>query len=109
LAPGLVLATVPSLLWVLDGDVVSVRALLLGLGCLLLVLAGVRQHWNAPLVVGSGVGALLVVRELAPYVGSVPQWVVIGLAGLLLTAVGVTWERRMLELRHAAAYLGRLR
>jgi hypothetical protein len=109
LAPGLVLATVPSLLWVLAGDVVSVRALLLGLGCLLLVLAGVRQHWNAPLVVGSGVGALLVVRELAPYVGSVPQWVVIGLAGLLLTAVGVTWERRMLELRHAAAYLGRLR
>jgi hypothetical protein len=27
----------------------------------------------------------------------------------VLTVVGVTWERRVVELRHAAAYLGRLR
>ena len=109
LAPGLVLATVPSLLWLLVTDPVSVRALLLGLGCLGLVLAGVRLRWNAPLVVGSLVGGLLVLRELAPYAGATPQWVLIGLAGTLLTVVGVTWESRMQDLRHAAAYLGRLR
>jgi hypothetical protein len=35
--------------------------------------------------------------------------VLIGLAGSVLTVVGVTWERRILELRQATAYLGRLR
>ena len=109
LAPGLSLATVPSLLWVLSGDAVSLRALLLGIACLVLVLTGARLRWNAPLVVGAGVGALLVLRELAPYAAQTPQWVGIGLAGLLLTVVGVTWEQRMLQVRHATAYLGRLR
>lgn len=33
----------------------------------------------------------------------------IGLAGTLLTVVGVTWERRLIELRQAAGFLGRLR
>jgi hypothetical protein len=35
--------------------------------------------------------------------------VLIGLAGAVLIATGVTWESRMRDLRHAAAYLGRLR
>jgi hypothetical protein len=33
----------------------------------------------------------------------------IGAAGTVLTVVGVTWERRVVELRQAAVYLGRLR
>ncbi|MBB6628436.1 hypothetical protein H5V45_14000 [Nocardioides sp. KIGAM211] len=109
LAPGLVLATVPSLLWVLTGDPVTLRALLLGLGCLGLVLAGLRLRWGAPLVVGSAAGALVVLRELAPYAGGTPQWVLIGLAGTLLTVLGVTWESRLRDVQHASAYLARLR
>ncbi|MCD4525405.1 SCO7613 C-terminal domain-containing membrane protein [Nocardioides sp. cx-173] len=109
LTPGLVLATVPSLLWVLAGDPVSPRAVLLGAGCLTLVLAGTRLRWSAPLVVGATVGAVLAARELAPYVAETPQWVVLGVAGVLLTVVGVTWERRLVELRQASAYLERLR
>ncbi|MDO9498274.1 MAG: hypothetical protein Q7J48_21390 [Nocardioides sp.] len=108
-APGLVLATVPSLLWVVATDPVSLRAALLGLGCLALVLAGALLRWSAPLLTGALVGGVLVLRELAPYAGQTPQWVVIGLAGTLLTVVGVTWEQRLVELRHASAYLGRLR
>lgn len=109
LLPGLVLATVPSLLWVLVTDPVTVRASLLGAACLGLVLVGSRLRWSAPLLVGAVVGGLLVVRELAPYAGNTPQWVLIGLAGTALTVVGVTWERRLLELRAAASYVGRLR
>ena len=60
-------------------------------------------------MVGTAVGALLVVRELAPYAAETPQWVLIGAAGALLTVLGVTWERRIVELRHAAGYLDRLR
>jgi hypothetical protein len=108
LAPGLGLATVPSLLVAL-GDPFSLRALLLGGACLALVLVGVAARWNAPLVVGSVVGALLVLRELAPYSATVPPWLLIALSGTLLTVVGVTWESRMRNVRTAAGYVGSLR
>jgi hypothetical protein len=108
LLPGLTLATVPSLLWVLV-DPVSPRAVLLGVACLALVLTGARLRWSAPLAVGAMVGGLLVVREVAPYASEMPQWVLIGFAGTILTVVGVTWEQRVLELRRATSYLGRLR
>jgi hypothetical protein len=107
LGPGLVLATVPSLLWVLV-DPLAARAVLLGAGCLALVLIGTRLRWSAPLVVGSVVGGLLVLRELAPYAGAAPQWALIGIAGTLLTVVGITWEHRMRDVRYAAGYLRRL-
>ncbi|HEU5456194.1 MAG TPA: hypothetical protein VFU85_10980, partial [Nocardioides sp.] len=108
LIPGLTLATVPSLLWVLV-EPASGRAILLGLACLGLILVGTRFGWSAPLAVGSIVGGLLVIREVAPYTSELPQWVLIGLAGTILTVVGVTWESRLMELRRATAYLGRLR
>ena len=108
LLPGLTLATVPSLLWVLV-DPTTPRAVLLGAACLGLVLAGTGLRWSAPVAVGGLVGGLVVVRELAPYAATTPQWVLIGLAGAVLTLVGVTWEQRMLEVRRAAGYLGRLR
>jgi hypothetical protein len=108
LLPGLLLATVPSLLWVLD-DPVSLRALVLGGACLVLTIAGAALRWSAPLLVGATVGAILVLREIGPYAGDIPQWVWIGLAGALLTTVGITWERRLLEIRTAVGMLGRLR
>ena len=108
LTPGLLLATVPSLLWCLE-DPLSWRAVGLGAACLTLVLGGTVSCWNAPLVVGGSVGAVLVLRELAPYAAQTPQWVLIGAAGALLTVVGVTWEHRLAEVRRAAAYLDRLR
>ncbi len=109
LAPGLVLATVPSLVRVAVAEPVSPRALLLGLGCLALVLAGVRLRWTAPVVVGGAVGALLVICELGPYAAQLPPWLLIALAGTTLTVVGVTWESRMREMRGAASYLAHLR
>ena len=48
-------------------------------------------------------------RELAPYAEQTPQWVIIGAAGIVLVASGITWEARLRDLRQAAAYLGRLR
>lgn len=108
LLPGLLLGTVPSLLWVLD-DPVSLRALALGAACLVLAVVGAALRWSAPLLVGASVGAVIVLRELGPYAGDFPKWVWIGLAGALLTVVGITWERRLLEVRKAVGVLGRLR
>jgi hypothetical protein len=109
LAPGLTLALVPSLVWALD-DPMTWRGLLLGLACLGLVMAGVRTRWSAPLVLGAAVGGVLVVRMAAPYIGeAVPRWVLIGAAGALLIATGVTWERRLQEARHMMGYVRALR
>jgi hypothetical protein len=107
LSPGLVLATVPTLLQVL-ADPVSDRAVLLGGGCLVLVLVGVGLRWGGPLVVGAAVGGLEVLRE-ATYASVLPQWVLIALVGGMLTAIGVTWEQRLRDLRLAAGYVRALR
>ncbi len=108
LLPGLLLGTVPSLVWVL-GDPLSLRALILGAACLALTIAGSVLRWSAPLMVGSVIGTVVVLREIGPYAGDIPQWVWIGLAGALLTTIGITWERRLLEIRQAVGLLGRLR
>ena len=109
LGPALSLALVPSLLWALD-DPQGLRVLLLGLACLGLVLAGVWLRWTAPVLFGAVVGGLLVLRLTAPYIGdTVPRWVLIGAAGALLIATGVTWERRLQEARQVRSYVLGLR
>jgi hypothetical protein len=107
LGAGLGLALVPSLLQMLV-EPVSLRALLLGLACAALIGVGVALRWAAPLLAGAGVGLLLVLRE-SVHAQVLPQWMVIGLVGLGLTVVGVTWERRLAELRAAAGYVRALR
>jgi len=108
LAPGLALATVPSLVATLD-DPASLRALLLGVACLGLVLGGAAFRWSAPLVVGAVVGTLLVLREVAPYTAYVPTWLTIGVSGAVLLGVGITWESRMRDLHRATRYVAALR
>lgn len=110
LGPGLTLALLPSLLWILADDDTDLRVLLLGLACLGLVLAGAALRWSAPLVLGAVVGAVVAIRESAPYVdAAVPRWSLLALAGTVLVLVALTWESRMADARRASAYLGRLR
>jgi hypothetical protein len=108
LSPGLGLALVPSLLWVL-ADPVALRSVLLGLACLALVVGGVRLHWSAPVVHGATVGALLVVRLATPVADAVPRWALIGAAGIVLVAMGITWEQRVRDARKLAGYVRGLR
>jgi len=109
LLPGLVLGTGPSLAWVVFVEPVSLRAALLGMGCLALILTGTAKRWAMPLIVGAGVGAVVAVVELAPYAARTPQWILLAGAGVVLTVVGVTWESRLRDVRRAARYLERLR
>ncbi|QIJ61647.1 hypothetical protein [Streptomyces sp. JB150] len=109
--PGLAAALLPSLLaaW---GDAHWQRPLLLGAGALLVTLAGARHHLQAPLVLGGSVLALVTLHELAPYLvqvaGALPRWAPPALAGLLLLALGATYEQRLRDVRRVRETLGRM-
>ncbi|GAA3397646.1 SCO7613 C-terminal domain-containing membrane protein [Streptomyces roseoviridis] len=110
--PGLAATLVPSLLaaWV---DPSWVRPLLLGLAALGVTLLGARFRLQALLLLGGAVLALDGLHELAPYVvqvvGALPRWLPPALAGLLLLAVGATYEQRLRDARRLRERLGRMR
>ncbi|MEW2418625.1 hypothetical protein AB0953_33775 [Streptomyces sp. NPDC046866] len=109
--PGLAATLLPSLAaaW---GDPHWLRPLLLGLAALGVTLAGARWRLQAPLLLGGGCLAAVALHELAPYVvqvaGMLPRWLPPALAGLLLLAVGATYERRLRDVRRLREALGRL-
>ncbi|MFD8985444.1 SCO7613 C-terminal domain-containing membrane protein [Streptomyces sp. NPDC059564] len=109
--PGLAATLLPSLFaaW---GDAHWVRPLLLGLASLALTLAGARRRLRAPLLLGGATLAAVALHELAPYVvqvvGVLPRWLPPALAGLLLLAVGATYEKRLRDARRLREALGRL-
>ncbi|MEV0448660.1 hypothetical protein [Streptomyces sp. NPDC050600] len=110
--PGLAVTLLPSLLaaWT---DPEWARPLLLGLGALVVTLLGARFRLQALLVLGGVVLALDGLHELAPYVvqvvGALPRWLPPALAGLLLLAVGATYEQRLRDARRLRERLGRMR
>ncbi|MET9899296.1 hypothetical protein [Streptomyces sp. NPDC006446] len=110
-APGLSVTLVPSLLaaW---GDAYWQRPLLLGAAALAVTLLGARHRLQAPLVLGGGVLALDALHELAPYivqvVDALPRWMPPALAGLVLLALGATYEQRIRDARRVREVLGRM-
>ncbi|MFJ9021244.1 SCO7613 C-terminal domain-containing membrane protein [Streptomyces sp. NPDC102259] len=109
--PGLTVTLLPSLTMAWS-DPEWTRPLLLGAAGLLLTLLGARHRLRAPLVLGGSVLALVTLHELAPYLVQVtdalPRWVPPALAGLLLLALGATYERRLRDVRRVREVLGRM-
>ncbi|MEU9285097.1 hypothetical protein AB0D57_10330 [Streptomyces sp. NPDC048275] len=109
---GISVTFVPSLLatW---GDPQWLRPLLLGAAALAVTLVGARHRLRAPLVLGGAVLVLDVLHELAPYLvqvaGALPRWVPPALAGLVLLALGATYEQRIRDARRVREVLGRMR
>nr|WP_078532339.1 hypothetical protein [Streptomyces hokutonensis] len=109
--PGLTVTLAPSLLaaWT---DPHWTRPLLLGLAALAVTLLGARHRLQAPLVLGGTTLALDALHELAPYlaqvVGALPRWAPPALAGLLLLALGATYEQRIRDARRVREVLGRM-
>lgn len=109
---GLAVTLVPSLFaaWT---DPHWLRPLLLGAAALVITLLGARLRLQALLVLGGAVLALDALHELAPYVvqvaGALPRWVAPALAGVLLLAVGATYEKRLRDARRLKEALGRMR
>ncbi|MFD6279976.1 SCO7613 C-terminal domain-containing membrane protein [Streptomyces sp. NPDC060209] len=110
--PALSMTMVPSLV-VAWGDPHWLRPLLLGVAALVVTLVGARLRLQAPLVLGGSVLALDGLHELAPHVVQVfdalPRWAPPALAGLLLLAVGATYEQRLRDARRVRESFGRMR
>ncbi|MFF3428367.1 SCO7613 C-terminal domain-containing membrane protein [Streptomyces sp. NPDC002602] len=110
-APGLAATLLPALIatW---GDPHWQRPLLLGLASPALTLLGAHRRLQAPLLLGGATLAAVALHELAPYVvqvvGALPRWLPAALVGLLLLAVGATYERRLRDARRLRAAFGRL-
>ncbi|MER5970912.1 hypothetical protein ABT112_14425 [Streptomyces sp. NPDC002055] len=110
--PGLAATLLPSLAaaW---SDPHWLRPLLLGMAALGLTLAGARWRLRAPLLLGGTVLGLVALHELAPYivqvVDALPRWLPPAVAGLLLLAVGATYEQRLRDARRVRDTLGRMR
>ncbi|MDX3078011.1 SCO7613 C-terminal domain-containing membrane protein, partial [Streptomyces sp. MI02-7b] len=109
--PALAVTLLPSLVtaW---GDPAWPRPLLLGAAALAVTLLGAARRLAAPLLLGGAVLALDAVHELAPFIaqalGAVPRWVPLAVAGVLLIALGATYERRLREVRQLRRRLLRL-
>ncbi|MGW0749421.1 SCO7613 C-terminal domain-containing membrane protein [Streptomyces sp. NPDC002587] len=114
--PGLAATLLPSLLAALGVSPAGagnwLRPLLLGLAALAVTLVGAHRRLQAPLLLGGAVLAAVALHELAPYVvqvaGALPRWVPPALAGLLLLAVGATYEKRLRDARRLRDAIGRL-
>ncbi|MDQ0682615.1 hypothetical protein QFZ56_001578 [Streptomyces achromogenes] len=109
--PGLAATLLPSLA-VAWYDPEWIRPLLLGAAALALTLSGARRRLRAPLVLGGAVLTLDALRQLAPYLAQVgdalPRWVPPALAGLLLLALGATYEQRLRDVRRVREVLDRM-
>ncbi|WP_293782978.1 SCO7613 C-terminal domain-containing membrane protein [uncultured Aeromicrobium sp.] len=105
---GLALAVLPSLPQAL-ADPTSLRAVLLGTAALIALALGWWRSWQAPFVVGTMVLALLVIVNLWPLAMAVERWVLFGLLGVALLAIGVTWESRVRQGRAALRIVASMR
>jgi hypothetical protein len=110
--PGLTVLLLPSLAaaWPDHG---WARPLLLGLAAAAVTVAGGRARLRAPLLLGALVAIVDAGHQVAPAVGRLavlmPRWFPIAVTGVILLAVGATYESRLRDLtrlRSAYARLG---
>lgn len=108
LTAGVVLSLVPSLPQAL-ADPIGARAAALGGVSVVFLGVGLVRRWQVPFVLGSGVVALLLLVSVGPYAWALPRWIVIAAVGILLTLVGMTWEKRVRDGRSAVQFLSTMR
>jgi hypothetical protein len=110
--PALVAGFVPTLVVVLSTDAGPNRRVTLIVAAVLTLAIGAVSRQRAPVVVGSVVTAIASVHELVLLGRLLPSWVPLVLfsaAGLLLVALGATYEKRRHDLQRLRGALGRLR
>ncbi|WP_100497577.1 DUF2157 domain-containing protein [Geodermatophilus chilensis] len=101
-------ALVPSAL-VVVAEPSAVRLVLVVVAAGALTVVGTLTHRQAPFVVGAASLAFVVLGRLTPYAPLVPRWLTLAVVGLLLLALGATYERRRQQAREAVAWVTQMR
>ncbi|SDN83481.1 DUF2157 domain-containing protein [Geodermatophilus sp. DSM 45219] len=101
-------ALVPSAL-VVVAEPSALRLVLVVVAAGALTVAGTLTHRQAPFVVGAASLAFVVLGRLTPYAPLVPRWLTLAVVGLLLLALGATYERRRQQTREAVAWVAQMR
>jgi hypothetical protein len=112
LAPGLLVLLVPSLLATF-GEQPAWRLVGLGVACLIAIIAGAVFKLQAPLLIGSVVVIVHALRTFAPQLVAVYQltewwvWAVVG--GAIILFLGLTFEKRVRDLKSVGTRVAALR
>jgi hypothetical protein len=112
LAPGLLVLLIPSLLATF-GEQPAWRLVGLGVACLSAIVAGALLKLQAPLLIGAVVVIVHALRTFAPQLAAVYQltewwvWAVIG--GAIILFLGLTFEKRLRDLKSVGTRVGSLR
>jgi hypothetical protein len=111
--PALVAGFLPSLALVLiSGDTMPLRRVLLIVAGVLTVAIGSLRRQQAPVVVGTIVTAAATLHELLRLGAMLPWWVLLALftaTGVLLVALGASYEKRRQNMARLRGALTRLR
>lgn len=108
LAPGLTIGLLPSLILALDDPMTWRGALLFG-AAVVILLVGAFTRTASPFYAGAVITAVMALRYLGPWAQGIPRWVGIGIVGLLLLGLGVSWEFGRKNLKTTSDYLRSLR
>ncbi|MFK3983203.1 SCO7613 C-terminal domain-containing membrane protein [Micromonospora sp. NPDC050397] len=106
--PGLAAALLPSLASVLVAGDEPWRRLLLGVGALVVVLAGAHWRQQAPVLLGGGTLAVVALYEVVGAWDRLPRWIFLAAGGVALISLAVTYERRRRDLARWRAAVGRM-
>ena len=98
LGPGLVIGVAPTVVTSF-GDPGSTRPIAALVAGVVILVAGAVTRRRAPVDIGAAAVATIALVQLAPVVGSLPNWVALGSAGVVLLAVGATFEQRRRDLK----------
>lgn len=107
--PGLALGMAPSLVLVMsvgaDAAGEAPRRIILGAVAIAVLLWGTTLRYQAPLILGAGVVAVLTVRELVLLTTMAPSWLALAIGGVILLAAGATFERQRQYLARFGTYV----
>ncbi len=106
--PALLAAFLPSLAPALALDASVVRRVAVGAAALVVVLIGAHARLQAPVIVAGGTLVVLPLPELVFLWRVLPTWMPLTVAGLVVLACAVTYERRRRDLARLRTMIGRM-
>lgn len=108
LGPACTMASVPTLVVLLDGPD-PIRVLLLASGAVAVALVGHWRRLAAPLAVGAVVAMLTAVMQLHYWTAYLPRWVTFAVLGAVLIWASATYEAQLRRSRNVREHLQQLR